>query len=128
MVSATFGFVRRAATLADFGTVAITIRSCSVQKPIGTTRGAPSRPMYANRAGSGPLSNCWAYGLARVSAILSAVIVVMVFSVQGRVHPGDEAVIRFSTSIGPATVDDVTEASGVRRSTSSDANAGAWVA
>src|ERR1700759_4102654 len=123
MVSATLGFVRRAATLADFGTVAITTRPGSAQKPMGMTRGSQSRPMYANRAGSGPLSNCWAYGLARVSAIFWAVIVVMVFSVQGRVHHGDEAAIRFSTSIGPATVDDVTEASGVRRSTSSEANA-----
>src|SRR6478609_7961838 len=74
MVSATFGFVRSAATLADFGTVPIRTRSPSVQKPIGMTRGSPSRPTYAIRAGSGPLSSCCAYGLARMLMISSVVM------------------------------------------------------
>ena len=77
IVSATFGFVRSAATLADLDAVAITIRSPSVQKPIGIARGSPSTPMYAIRAGSGPFSSCWAYGLASTAAISSLVMVVI---------------------------------------------------
>src|SRR5215204_6139885 len=44
------------------------------------TRGSPSRPLYAIRAGSGPLSSCCAYGLARISVISSFVMMVILSS------------------------------------------------
>ncbi len=89
MVSATFGFFRSAATLADFGTVAITICSPSHQNPIGIARGSPSSPVYAIRAGSGPLSNSCEYGLARI-AVISSLVMIRILPREVVLSPGTE--------------------------------------
>src|SRR6266545_6565366 len=68
MVIATRGFCRSARTFADAGTVAMTSRDPSQWKGIGITRGPPSRPVYASRAGNDAPSSCCEYGLASTSA------------------------------------------------------------
>src|ERR671932_2957001 len=74
MVRATFGRSASALTFGAVGAVQTTMSVPVHQNPIGITRGNPSGPAYASRAGSGDWSRASAAGCWRSSRARTFVI------------------------------------------------------